>query len=133
MTAQAEYLRLEEQILAEPHSPLRADLESKLRAIAPQTPLSWRRGIARRLVEPCSLAHWPDCPREWPRLRSTGSEEVRFCGTCDRDVFYCLSIEQARGHTQADQRVVLDAAVPRVKDDLLPMRPPIGNPPVPRR
>lgn len=131
MLPQAEYLRLEEQLLgARPDDPRRAQWSARLREVAPTTPLAWRRKLAHRIVEPCSSAHHPDCPREWTKLRPTGADDVRFCGSCDRDVFYCVTIDEARRHTSAGERVVVDASVPRSQYDLYPGPP---GTPAPRR
>lgn len=41
------------------------------------------------------------CPRTWEQLSSTPDPGVRFCGTCDHDVFLCSTDAEAVTHARA--------------------------------
>ena len=60
-------------------------------------------GSHRDLIQHCPVAFQKVCPKLWRDLRQTSEENVRFCDTCQRPVFYCEGdaalIEHARqGH-----------------------------------
>jgi len=78
----------------------------------------WRRVVGRSPIENCSLAFKFRCPERWEKLRRTEVAAVRFCDSCRQRVFYCGSIEEARGHAADGNCIAVDAAVARSPDDL---------------
>ena len=41
------------------------------------------------------------CPRRWENLVPTGNPDVRHCGQCDRDVYFCDDKESFMAHVGA--------------------------------
>lgn len=114
--AEAEYLRAEEELAAIAPYHVRWDpVTGRLRQLAGLTALDWRRRVAHRALEGCELQR---CPRYWSRMRSIGGDNVRICGACDRDVFYCTTLDEALRRIDVGGGVVVDAALVRSNGDL---------------
>jgi len=41
------------------------------------------------------------CPRQWDALAPTPNADIRHCGTCARDVYFCHDAEQLVNHARA--------------------------------
>jgi hypothetical protein len=112
----AEFLRLEIQLAVMNPLDIRyQETQDQLRELAQKISVDWRSRVARSLIEGCTTAN---CPTHWRALPADG-DDVRSCGTCHHQVFYCVTIELARGRVQAGQRVALDVTVERSPDDLI--------------
>jgi hypothetical protein len=55
---------------------------------------------------------------EWSMLQATGRDGVRHCSGCKQDVYYALSVGEARGYASAGHCVAVDVMSPRWRDDL---------------
>lgn len=53
-------------------------------------------------VKTCEIKFQKKCPRLWENLQKTESETVRFCESCNKDVYYVKTDEDALYH--AEQR-----------------------------
>jgi hypothetical protein len=54
------------------------------------------------------------CPQQWDKLSQTNSPDVRFCGTCLREVFQCATAEEFIHHGRLGHCVAIPAsAAPR--------------------
>lgn len=53
-------------------------------------------------VRTCEIKFQKKCPRLWENLRETESESIRFCESCNQDVYYVKTDEEALHH--AEQR-----------------------------
>jgi hypothetical protein len=47
-------------------------------------------------------------PNQWGQLVVTSDTAVRFCSMCKKNVYYCLSIEDARLQTKEGDCVAID-------------------------
>jgi uncharacterized protein (TIGR02996 family) len=60
------------------------------------------------------------CPKHWENLSPTGNSLIRFCGQCQRNVYYCSSVDEARQHAWNGDCVAVDSRLPRYFGDLEP-------------
>lgn len=116
--ARAEFLRIQDRLIGtSPDDPgFRAGRE-RLEELARGIELEWRFAVGRPAIEGC-LAFRLQCPAEWGALAATAREDVRFCEACDRQVFYCDTIEQARTYARLGDCVAIDPALRRAPGDL---------------
>ncbi|HEU4735222.1 MAG TPA: TIGR02996 domain-containing protein [Kofleriaceae bacterium] len=115
----AEFLRVQEELLelspGDAAFPVHA---SRLSALAARIDVAWRVQVASPSVERCGLAFDFQCPMEWSMLHATGRDGVRHCGACNKDVYYALSVGEARAHARRGRCVALDITSPRWPGDL---------------
>lgn len=115
----AEFLRLQELI------PTLADgshfiaTSNRLRELAVHIEMDWRRKVARPLIENC-LGIEIACPKEWGSLAPTNRQGVRHCTSCNKQVYYCSSVPEARTHAMAGNCVAVDVVAIRRPGDLSP-------------
>jgi uncharacterized protein (TIGR02996 family) len=127
--ARAEFLRVQQQILgATGDTPEFHAQMTRLRELAQGIDVMWRVAIARPFVEGCVGFQAP-CPREWAAMAPTERSDVRFCGGCHKQVFYCTTIERARSHALRGHCIAVDAALVRTPGDLA-SHPPMPGAPV---
>jgi RNA polymerase sigma factor (sigma-70 family) len=116
--ARAELLRLQHALdSASPDAPGFERATDRLRELAAHVDLGWRSRIASCPIEGCAK---PDasCPKRWSALPRTDREGVRRCGACDRGVYYCGSVFEARAHVAHGAGVAIDVTSARWHDDL---------------
>ncbi len=56
---------------------------------------------AINLIRNCTVKFRKVCPRTWEQLSPTPARAVKFCGTCEREVFWCETDADALEHAQA--------------------------------
>jgi hypothetical protein len=100
-----------------PDAPAFERATDRLRELAAGVDLAWRARVARRPIEGCPAFDFA-CPKQWSALAPTAQEGVRHCGSCDQDVHYCASVEDARAHAARGACVALDVTSARWADDL---------------
>jgi uncharacterized protein (TIGR02996 family) len=116
----AKLLRLERELAAQdPDSQEHARLRKQLRRLADADDIGWRAKVSRAPIERCTFAF--ECPKEWSRLARTDREDVRFCGACQQQVFYCANLADARGHALRGECVAVDVSNGRSRGDLEPL------------
>lgn len=122
-TARAEFLRLQQQLVG----PVPVDVAGRkewkrktdqLRDLAEAIDPAWRRLVARPVVENCDAHFDFACPMEWGQLAETADPNIRACALCEEPVYYCTSIDEARGHAARKRCVALDITVERQPNDL---------------
>src|SRR5204862_4779937 len=59
-----------------------------------------------------------ECPKQWDRLKPTGVDGVRFCESCQQNVYYSNTIEEAQRHALVGLCVAVDARLTRREADL---------------
>jgi uncharacterized protein (TIGR02996 family) len=119
----AEFLRTQDLLVATAvDDPLFRERSDRLRELAAAIDVSWRYKVARPLVENC-LAVELECPRDWGSLATTEKRDVRYCGSCEKQVFYCSTVDDARRHAQRGHCVAVDIVALRHPRDLEPARP----------
>lgn len=117
--ARAEFLRVQHTIVTTT-SPNVFDLRiGRLQALAAKIDVAWRRQVARQFVEGCNGFEAP-CPRDWSQMQPTERTDVRHCGGCQKDVYYCTTLDVARSHARRGNCVAVDAALVRVRGDIAP-------------
>jgi uncharacterized protein (TIGR02996 family) len=120
----AEFLRLQRSLAGvDPTDPdergrLKADL-GRLRQLAPQIDLDWRRLVGRPAVEGCRQVTFDfPCKMDWGALAPTALPNVRRCHGCGDKVFYVSTIGAAREHASLGHCVAVDFGEPRRPGDL---------------
>jgi hypothetical protein len=53
------------------------------------------------LIRNCMVRFRRVCPQTWEQLSSTSARAMRFCATCNREVFLCETDAEALEHAQA--------------------------------
>jgi hypothetical protein len=115
--ARAEFLRVDAALAQmSPEDPRYAQSRARLLELAPRISVDWRSRVSRALIEGCTTTTGR-CPSYWRALPSS-SDDVRSCGVCGDNVFYCIRIDLARSRVAAGQRVAVDMTVDRYHLDL---------------
>jgi len=114
----AEFLRIQEAIPELTDAAELTVLSERMRELAATIEIEWRRKVARPLVENCSLGFELECPKNWGSLSVTDKSRVRFCGACEKHVFYCSTIGEARTHAEMGNCVAVDVVAIRRPHDL---------------
>jgi uncharacterized protein (TIGR02996 family) len=114
------YLRVEADLRAQNDSngeravALREWLASLKRDIDP----FWLACFDRPDIEGCEESFAFRCPKKWEHLRTTEYAEVRYCDGCQRHVFYCGSIAEARARANQGECVAISLTVLRTPGDV---------------
>lgn len=118
----AEFLRVQDLLVTTPvGSPLFRERSDRMRELAAAIDVSWRYKVARPLIENCMAVEF-ECPRDWGSLATTEKRNVRYCGSCAKQVFYCSTVDDARRHAQRGHCVAVDIVPLRHPRDLEPER-----------
>jgi hypothetical protein len=116
----AEFLMVDHALATmTPDDPRRAPTFLRLRELAQRISIDWRSRVARSRIEGCGAAQ---CPGFW-RALPNDSDDVRPCGVCYDDVYYCATVELARARIHNGQRVAIDATCERWPGDIEPRCP----------
>lgn len=117
---EAEFLRAQIEVKGmAPQHPRFEALSKRITTLGPTMSSSWRRAVARPLIERCDASERQDsngvrfelqCPQRWDQLQSTGSPSRRHCDVCNRDVHYASNIVAARRLAMAGHCVAVDVA-----------------------
>jgi uncharacterized protein (TIGR02996 family) len=82
----------------------------------------WRLRVARPVIENCTREDVPrfsfKCPKEWGGLAATDKHDVKFCNACEKNVYYCTSVPEARDRAARGECVALDSRAMRWQRDL---------------
>ena len=88
----------------------------------------WRLRVARPAIENCTREDVPrfsfKCPKEWGGLAATEKQDVKYCTACEKNVYYCTSVPEARDRAARGECVALDSRAMRWQHDLAE---PYGN------
>jgi uncharacterized protein (TIGR02996 family) len=93
-------------------------LSARLRELAEHTPPELRWVLARAPIESCAIRFQLVCPKRWDSLAPTDTDGVRFCGACQKKVFYAATVTDARRLARAGGCVAVDLAQARSDGDL---------------
>jgi uncharacterized protein (TIGR02996 family) len=117
--AHAELLRIQSE-LPDEYDEVIIDMRlARMRQLASQIPIAWRARTAKTQIEGCPAFAF-QCPKQWSQLAVTAQDGVRFCGGCQKHVYYCATIDEARDHAGTGACVALDIGSPRWRGDLEP-------------
>jgi uncharacterized protein (TIGR02996 family) len=97
----AEYVRLQDVLLALPHGDERWAARNRATLLAVKLDAAWRVLVARPRIQNCGRG---DCPEEWGSLGPTHTSDLRMCDTCARPVAYVF-----RPRIPSGALVVLDS------------------------
>ena len=115
----AEFLRVQDELLEmAPGDTEFVGHASRLGALAAQIDVAWRVRVASPAVERCGLRFDFQCPMEWSMLQSTEHDGVRHCTGCQQDVYYALTVGEARSYARNGHCVALDVTSARWRGDL---------------
>jgi uncharacterized protein (TIGR02996 family) len=121
LTAEAAFVRAQDQLAAVRRKGDRVALHvlgNLARGSASQLDGRWRRRVSRPTIERCAAEFEFRCPKDWAELAPTGDPNVRFCGACDKPVFYAASVVDARDRAANRECVALDLGAARSERDL---------------
>ncbi|HEU0036324.1 MAG TPA: TIGR02996 domain-containing protein [Kofleriaceae bacterium] len=88
----AEFVRAQ----LEPADERTAEQWFAIRQAAARLSPEWRAVVSRVPIDRCSVDFKFQCPKRWESLTSTDAPDVRFCGTCRRNVYFCTDLDQVR-------------------------------------
>lgn len=99
----------------DPNSPKR-----RLRYLRHQLDPFWLAMIERPLIEKCpkTIQFEFECPKQWDNLDTTENDLVRFCPSCQKNVYFCHTIDEAVEHAWRRECVAVAPQVPRQPRDL---------------
>ncbi|HEY1189694.1 MAG TPA: hypothetical protein VGE74_18750 [Gemmata sp.] len=110
----AQFVRLEVRLTSpETTQTERYGLPARLEDLRPALDPNWFAICARPRIANCDAVFAFRCPPKWQHLAGTGDPNVRRCGTCDKDVCYCGSLGEARGHAELGRCVAVAIGVDR--------------------
>src|SRR5262245_33019739 len=123
------FLRLTARLTAEAGN---TELAAELQQLATELNKEWLAVVSRLKVENCPVAKAKDdsdealhgirfktvCDRRWDELTATDDDAVRFCEGCQKHVYYCDTIRDARSHAFAGHCVAVNLGVIRREGDL---------------
>jgi uncharacterized protein (TIGR02996 family) len=124
----AQFLRL----LTAPTASAESARESELQTMAQELDPIWLAIVSKSRIENCRSdgltvrqGRWPFrtqreivCPKKWEELTATQTQTVRHCGQCQKLVYHCRSIEEARDHVSQAHCISLALVVERSPGDL---------------
>lgn len=111
------YLKLEVYIAEERSvGDFSGESRAELIDIGSQVGAGWTALVSRVRIERCEFEF--ECPKKWTSLTPTKNLEVRFCDACEREVFFCHTIKEAKDHARNGECVAIDLMVPRESGDL---------------
>jgi uncharacterized protein (TIGR02996 family) len=93
-------------------------LWAQLRRLRRDLDSSWLAALDRTPIDNCSVRFVFQCPKRWEALEPTEDASIRFCESCQRKVYYCATLEQARLHAKAGDCVAVDSMLNRRQGDL---------------
>jgi len=96
----------------------RGDMRVRLDELRRQTDPGWQALLDRPPVENCEVRFKFRCPKQWQNLARTDDSQVRFCAGCRKNVYYCVTIAEARNHASRGHCVAVNSGQQRSRGDL---------------
>jgi hypothetical protein len=114
--------------LAELSRQLRRQVPARLQQLAATCDPNWLAVVTDTDVEGCgkstgggrSLRFDFLCDQAWADMEPTGDKDVRHCETCNKDVYFCDNLADAREHSQEGHCIAVDLGITRQDGDLMP-------------
>ena len=91
----AELLRIQQALDGEADQAAIDAATARMRELVASIDVPWRARISKLPIENCPQFAF-QCPKQWSELALTPVEGERFCGACERPVYYCATIDEAR-------------------------------------
>ena len=107
----------------------------RLQKLAAKLDTKWLAVVSRLTIEFCASKIEEDaynpgqipglewnyvCDRTWDALTPTVDSRLRFCESCQHNVHYCDSIDEARSHARQGHCVAVDLRIHRKDGDIAP-------------
>jgi len=120
---EAELVRVQQLLVAmQPEAVGFRERTQRLSELGELVDARWRLRVARPAIENCDNLDVPrfsfKCPKEWGGLEPTAKADVKFCGACRKQVYYCTSVPEARDRAARSECVALDMRAMRWPADL---------------
>ena len=117
--AHAELLRIQHELPDEYDEAIIDMRIARMRQLSAGIDIAWRARLTKAPVENCPKLAF-QCPKQWSQLAPTSEDGVRHCGACNKQVYYCGTIDEARARAGNGECVALDLGSPRWTGDLDP-------------
>lgn len=118
--AKAEFLRLEAEKATAPADRTTV-IEKQLSRLSLALSRDWLAVAGKRPLENCSGPRFSyACPLQWESLTPTDQPTVRHCDSCQQEVFFCETINEANTYARAGFCVAISAGQRRRPGDLRP-------------
>ncbi|HEX4606642.1 MAG TPA: TIGR02996 domain-containing protein [Urbifossiella sp.] len=122
------FIRLETRLAGTPERSLNhLRFVRHLQQIAAGLAPDWLATVGHPALEACRLRFQSPCPARWDRLSPTADPRARHCGSCDRVVHHCDTLNEARRYAAAGECVAVSSALVRRPADLFPGPPQTGS------
>lgn len=105
--ARAELLRLE-VAAADAKPAARRKMEARIGELRRTIDPGWLALLAKLPIAGCRIEFEFECPKRWELVQFTANPRVRFCETCQNQVYYCDSAAQALRHARQGHCLALD-------------------------
>jgi uncharacterized protein (TIGR02996 family) len=115
-----EFLRLELRLTNLPadHEE-RETIENRLRQLREGIDRDWLARLDQAPIEACVQFSFA-CPQRWEKLTPTGNDRVRFCDSCQKQVYHCNTVLEGQRHARRGNCVAIDSRLVRTEGDLTP-------------
>lgn len=118
---------LESQLL-ELSKQIHQDVPARLQELAATFDPAWLSVVSDPEIEGCGRQTNGDwrlrfeivCDKTWVDLTPTKNQKVRHCGTCNKNVYFCDTLADAREHSQDEHCIAVDLGIIRRDGDLNP-------------
>lgn len=91
----------------------------QLRNMASLLDPKWRAVVSYAPIEQCDVRFDFPCPKQWTALEPTSEgENVRFCGSCKKNVYFSHNLDEAYEHARHGRCVAVDPIQLRIPNDL---------------
>jgi uncharacterized protein (TIGR02996 family) len=77
----------------------------------------WLATVSRAPIEQCGVQFKLRCPKSWASLTPSGDVRIRYCDTCQRNVYFCATLLEVTERGRASQCVAFSPTL--VREDAL--------------
>jgi uncharacterized protein (TIGR02996 family) len=88
---------------------------ARLRLAVVSLPGDWVATVGRAPIERCGVEMKFKCPMAWEALASTDNSNIRHCGECKRNVYFCGNIDEVRYRGQRGDCVAFSPRLVRAR------------------
>jgi uncharacterized protein (TIGR02996 family) len=72
---------------------------------------AWLAMLDHASIDFCALRFAYECPKQWQNLQRTENDAVRFCEVCQKQVYYCTTLGEARQRAGCGECVAIDTRI----------------------
>jgi uncharacterized protein (TIGR02996 family) len=94
------------------------ETEKQLHEMAKTLAAEWLGVVSKMVIEKCELKFAFECPKQWDQLKPTDKDGVRYCEMCQKNVYFCKTVRDARNHAWEGHCVAVQLGLPRSEGDL---------------